>query len=96
VYISLRCRRCPCQFSAPADAPAPAILERMNEDAPWFALAEGETFAAMVRAALERRGKILCPDCRGEVLIGGPAPSADEGRRKRSPGRRNVVGSDTD
>jgi hypothetical protein len=48
----------------------------MTEEAPWFALAEGETFQDMVQAALASRGKILCPECREEVLVGGKAPHA--------------------
>jgi hypothetical protein len=74
VDVHLHCPRCDCHFSAPAETPAAAVLERMTDDAPWFALAEGETFADMVFAALASRGRILCPECRGEVLVdGGPA-----------------------
>ncbi len=49
--------------------PAQEVLERMTDDAPWFALAEGATFSEMVFAALDARGRILCPECRGEILI---------------------------
>ncbi len=58
----------------------------MTEDAPWFALAEGETFEEMVFAALAARGMILCPDCRCEVLVGGksllqlPVPIIRDGK----------------
>jgi hypothetical protein len=69
--IHLCCPRCPCRFSSVPDAPAAEVLDRMNGDAPWFALAEGETFEDMVFTALEKRGRILCPDCRTEVLVGG-------------------------
>ena len=61
--IHLCCPRCPCRFSSAPDASADEVLDRMNGDAPWFALAEGETFEDMVFAALETRGRILCPDC---------------------------------
>jgi hypothetical protein len=71
MQIHLHCPRCACHFSAPADTPASEVLDRMNDDAPWFALAEGDTFAEMVFAALASRGKILCPECRGEILVGG-------------------------
>ena len=69
--IHLCCPRCPCRFSSAPDAPASEVLDRMNGEAPWFALADGETFEEMVFAALGRRGQILCPDCRAEVLVGG-------------------------
>jgi hypothetical protein len=74
VEIHLHCPRCGSHFSAPADAPASVVLDRMTDEAPWFALAEGETFRDMVCAALAARGKILCPDCRGKVLVGEQAP----------------------
>jgi hypothetical protein len=69
--IHLCCPRCPCRFSSVPEASAAEVLDRMNGDAPWFALAEGETFEDMVFAAIEARGRILCPDCRTEVLVGG-------------------------
>jgi hypothetical protein len=47
------------------------VLDRMTDEAPWFALAEGETFLDMVVAALAARGKILCPQCRSAVHYGG-------------------------
>lgn len=71
MQIHLCCTRCPCRFSAAADTPAAEVLDRMTDDAPWFALAEGETFEDMVFAALGARGKILCPECRAEVVVGG-------------------------
>ncbi len=77
MLIHLRCPSCPCHFSAPARMAAAEVLERMAEDAPWFALAEGETFADMLHAALARRGKLLCPGCRGEVLVDGEEPDSD-------------------
>ncbi len=71
--IHLCCPRCPCRFSSAPDASAEEVMDRMNGDAPWFALAEGETFEDMVFAALEARGRILCPDTVShlEVLAGG-------------------------
>jgi hypothetical protein len=71
LQIHLHCPRCACHFSAAADTPAAEVLDRMNDDAPWFALAEGDTFEDMVFAALASRGRILCPECRGEILVGG-------------------------
>jgi len=71
VQIHLRCPRCPCRFSADADTPVSEILERMTEDAPWFTLPEGERFEDMVFAALGKPRRILCPQCRKAVLVGG-------------------------
>jgi hypothetical protein len=71
MQIHLHCPHCACHFSAAADTPAAEVLDRMTDDAPWFALAEGETFEDMVFAALASRGRILCPECRGEILVGG-------------------------
>jgi hypothetical protein len=65
--IELHCPDCRSLFGAPADTPADEILDRMINEGPWYALAEGETFAEMVQAALAVRGKILCPDC-GKIL----------------------------
>jgi hypothetical protein len=82
--IHLCCPHCPCRFSSAPDAPAAEVLDRMNGDAPWFALAEGKTFEDMVFAALGKRGKILCPDCRAEVLVGGESllrSLSDNGRK---------------
>jgi hypothetical protein len=96
VEIQLRCPRCPCAFSAPGDTPAAQVLERMTDEAPWFALAEGETFADMVFAALASRGKILCPECRGEVLVGCDSPGRPAGPeqppRRSSPSRPRTSG----
>jgi hypothetical protein len=66
--IELLCPSCRSQFSAPADALADNILDRMSEEGPWYGLAPGETFEEMVRAALSDRGRILCPDC-GKALV---------------------------
>jgi len=71
MQVHLYCAHCLCHFSAAGDTPAAEILDRMTDDAPWFALAEGDTFEDMVFAALAARGRILCPECRREVLVGG-------------------------
>jgi hypothetical protein len=65
--IDLHCAGCGSQFSAAADTPVDDILDRMIDEGPWYALAPGQTFAEMVRAALSGRGKILCPEC-GRIL----------------------------
>ncbi len=68
--IELRCPRCACHFTAPPDAPYDEVLDRMTDEGPWFALAEGDTFEDMVFAALASRGTIHCPDCWAPVAIG--------------------------
>jgi len=69
MWIHLYCSSCSCLFSALADTPASQVLDRMTDDAPWFALAEGDTFEEMVSAALQRRGKLICPECREEIQV---------------------------
>jgi hypothetical protein len=69
--IELRCPWCCSQFSANPDTPAECILDRMFDEGPWYALAEGTTFEEMVQTALSERGKILCPDCQAAVAIRG-------------------------
>jgi hypothetical protein len=69
MQINLRCPRCPCCFSASPDTPADEIIERMIDEGPWYALAEGSTFEDMIFAALLTRGRIGCPDCGKSVAI---------------------------
>jgi hypothetical protein len=80
MHIELRCRECPCRFHAAPDTPADEVLDRMIEEGPWFALARGETFEVMVRAALRARGTIRCPECGRAVAVAGGSlgrPSED-------------------
>ena len=79
MWIHLFCDSCACLFSSPADTSASEVLEQMTDEGPWFALAAGDTFGGMVSAALHRRGRILCPECREEVrvLYDGQADRAD-------------------
>jgi hypothetical protein len=67
--IELRCPGCGCHFSAPADTPAGCIMDRMLDEGPWYALADGETFEDMVGTALSDRGRILCPECRHTLSV---------------------------
>jgi hypothetical protein len=69
MYVALSCPSCPCRFRAAADTPADELIGRMIDEGPWFALAEGCTFEAMVAAALARRGRILCPECLDPVNV---------------------------
>jgi hypothetical protein len=71
MYLELSCPRCQVYFVALADTPAPAILDRMIEEGPWFALGNGATFREMIETALRVRGQIGCPDCRRNVTITG-------------------------
>jgi hypothetical protein len=75
MQIELRCPVCACRLTAPPDAPYDEVLDRMTDDGPWFALAEGDTFEDMVFAALASRGVIHCPDCRGAVAVSADGPS---------------------
>ena len=78
MQIELRCPGCPFRFAAAADEDADAILDRMTEEGPWVALGHGDTFEAMVFAALTARGWVGCPDCGRAVAVreGGLAPLA--------------------
>ena len=69
MQIEMCCPGCPFHFAAPADADADDILDRMTEDGPWIALGHGDSFEAMVFAALTARGWIGCPDCGGAAAV---------------------------
>jgi hypothetical protein len=69
MQIELRCPDCPCAFCAAPDTPADEVVERMIDDGPWFALAEGTTFEDMIFSALLLRGDIRCPQCGQAVSI---------------------------
>ena len=62
-------------FPRPANTSSDAILDRMTEEGPWYALGPGKTFADMVSAALATRGRILCPECRRPLRVGQEKPS---------------------
>ncbi len=68
--LELVCRDCSTRFAAPAEMPEEEVVQRMTDDGPWCALGEGDCFRAMVAAALERRGRIRCPDCGGTMRLG--------------------------
>jgi hypothetical protein len=69
MFIELRCPSCACHLSAACDTPAEEVLDLMTESGPWFALGRGRTFEDMVNAALAARGRIYCPECRGDVSV---------------------------
>jgi hypothetical protein len=67
--VELYCSCCQNRFAAPPACPRDEILDRLTDDGPWFALAEGETFEDMIFAALLDRGMIACPECRAPVDV---------------------------
>ena len=83
MLIELHCPRCSCCLRAAPETPAAEILDRMTEEGPWFALDDGETFEDMVFAALLRRGRILCPECRTILSVG--ETSFEHSSRRLSP-----------
>jgi hypothetical protein len=48
-------------------------MERMKEEGPWFALANGGTFEDMIWGALLARGAIYCPECGKPVSVREPS-----------------------
>ena len=69
MQIELFCQVCCTRFVAPPETPAVEVLDRMIDDGPWFALAEGDTFEDMIFAALTSRGAIRCPECCRPVSV---------------------------
>ncbi len=69
MQMELHCSSCAFSFSAAPHTPATEILERLLDEGRWIALAEGETFAEMVFAALTARGRIRCPECARPVSL---------------------------
>jgi hypothetical protein len=69
MQIELRCPACPCRFRAEPTTPADEVVEKMIDEGPWYALAEGATFEDMIFAALLRRGAIHCPECDRTVSV---------------------------
>lgn len=69
MQIELKCPSCPCRFAESPSRSGIHSLERMIEEGPWFALAEGETFEDMVCKSLLLRGRIRCPECGAAVLV---------------------------
>jgi hypothetical protein len=69
VEIELFCPACLSRFAASPDTPADEIIDRMREEGPWYALANGASFEDMIFSALLYRGAIRCPDCSKPVLI---------------------------
>jgi hypothetical protein len=74
MQMELHCPNCAWHFSEGRDTPATAVLERLIEDGPWFALGDGETFEEMIDTALTVRGRICCPDCHEPVYISSEKP----------------------
>src|SRR5262249_61954654 len=69
VEIELHCPSCLSNFTASPEATPEQIVQRMTEEGPWYALANGNSFEDMVCLALLNRGAINCPDCASPVSI---------------------------
>ena len=69
IEIELFCPSCLNRFVAGAQTPADEIIDRMRDEGPWYALANGASFEDMICSALLYRGAIRCPDCYEPVLI---------------------------
>jgi hypothetical protein len=69
IEIELFCPSCLSRFVAGPRTPADEIIDRMRDEGPWYALANGDTFEDMICSALLYRGAIRCPDCYDPVLI---------------------------
>jgi hypothetical protein len=69
MQVELHCENCSTAFTAPPEAAADEIVERMIDDGPWYGLGEGETFEDMIFSALTARGAIYCPRCGDPVNV---------------------------
>ena len=67
--IELVCRDCHACFTAPPETPQEDIIQRMIDEGPWYALGAGACFGDMIHTALERRGRIACPECGALVRV---------------------------
>jgi hypothetical protein len=67
--IELFCRNCHACFTAPPESPQDDIIQRMTDEGPWYALGAGDCFRDMIHTALERRGRIACPECGALVRV---------------------------
>lgn len=67
--IELICPDCDYGFSAPAETTEEEIVRRMTEEGPWCGLGAGDCFRDMIHTALERRGRITCPECGALVRV---------------------------
>lgn len=67
MQVELFCTACCCRFAAPPDTTSEQVLERMNNDGPWYSLGDGETFEDMIFSSLTENGFISCPHC-GELV----------------------------
>ena len=69
MQIQLHCPYCASSFTAPPEAGAQDVLDRMSREESFYALGEGETFEDMIFSTLTEEGAIRCPDCFGAVLV---------------------------
>ncbi len=69
MQIELFCPCCSCHFVAPPETAAEAIVERMFDEGPPYALGDGETFEDMIFTSLTEHGQISCPECGEPVSV---------------------------
>jgi hypothetical protein len=50
-------------FVAEPETPARAVLDRMADEGPWYALGDGETYEDMIFSTLFACGTIRCSAC---------------------------------
>ncbi len=67
MQIEMCCPRCFRSFVAPADSAGEELMEQMFQDAPGYALGDGETLEDMISTALAEKDSVHCPQC-GVVL----------------------------
>ena len=69
MQIELSCASCDCRFVAPPETSSDAVIDRMFEDGPRYALGDGETFEDMIFTTLTQHGQICCPECGEPVSV---------------------------
>ena len=67
--VELHCPACESRFLAPPETPAAAVLDRMADEGPWYALGDGETFEDMIFNTLVSCGRIRCSECGEDASV---------------------------
>ena len=67
--IELHCPCCATSFTAPPEATAEDVMNRMFDEGPTYALGDGETFEDMIFSTLTEQGQIHCPTCGEPVAV---------------------------
>lgn len=69
MQVELSCPHCRSSFLASPEAPAQEVLHRMEEEGPWYALGDGETFEDMIFSTMFSCGHIRCVECGESVEV---------------------------